>query len=245
MTTTEPAREPARERSLGVLGGMGPAATADFLARLARLTPAARDQDHIATIVYSDPATPDRSDAILGHGESPLPALLKGIDFLNRVGCALIAIPCNTAHHWYRDLAARSAAPVLHIVDATADRLRSASDIDTVGVMATDGTLRAAIYQDRLGAAGIRTAHLTELGDRNPVMRGIRAMKAGRDDQARDLLHDAGHELVRRGAQALVVGCTDVSAALAGTTSVAGVEVLDASDCLALAAIDKLGRRSR
>jgi len=235
MTTTEPV--------LGVLGGMGPAATADFMARLARLTPADRDQDHIPTIVYSDPTTPDRSDAILGNGPSPLPALVRGIEFLNRAGCALIAIPCNTAHYWYADLAGRSRAPILHIVDATADRLRSRGGVGTVGVLATDGTIRAGIYQERLGAAGMGTVDLTDQGDRNPVMRGIRAVKAGREAEARDLLHAAATELVRRGADVLVVGCTDVSVALAGSASVAGVAVVDASDCLALAAVDKLGRR--
>jgi len=233
MTTTEPV--------LGVLGGMGPAATADFMARLARLTPADRDQDHIPTIVYSDPTTPDRSDAILGNGPSPLPALTRGVDFLNQAGCALIAIPCNSAHYWYDDLAERSTAPVAHIVDATAVRLRAEAGVRTAGVLATDGTTRSGIYSRRLDSFGITAVDLTDLGDDNPVMRGIRELKAGAEATARDLLHQAGRELVRRGAQALVLGCTDVSAALAGITAIDGAPVLDASDCLARACLGKLG----
>jgi aspartate racemase len=232
---------------LGVLGGMGPVATADFLLRLARATPAGQDQDHLPTIVYSDPQTPDRSDSILGIGPSPLPAMARGIDFLNRAGCAVIAIPCNTAHYWYDDLAARSATPILHIADATAAELAGtagAADAagQNVGIMATDGTVRAGIYQRRLAAAGVRPIELTDLGPANPVMRGIRAMKAGRPVEATDLLREAGAELVRRGATALVLACTDVSAALAGTDPVAGTPTVDAADCLARASLATLGR---
>jgi aspartate racemase len=225
---------------LGVLGGMGPAATADFLLRLARFTPAARDQDHQPVIVYSDPRTPDRSDAILGRGPSPLPAMLRGIDFLNGAGCALIAIPCNTAHYWYDELAARSAVPLLHIADTAADRLRRQGDLATVGVMATHGTIRAGIYDRRLAEAGIAAVNLADLADDDPAMRGIRLMKAGDDAAARAALHAAGHELVRRGAQALLIGCTDISATLAGLTSLDGTPVIDAADCLARACQSKL-----
>lgn len=230
------------EPVLGVLGGMGPVATADFLLRLARLTPATRDQDHLPTIVYSDPQTPDRSDAIVAGGPSPLPALARGVDFLNRSGCALVAIPCNSAHYWYEDLAARSGVPIVHIADATSAELAGRTG-QPVGVMGTDGTIRSRIYQQRLGAAGISVIDLTDLGDANPVMRGIRAMKAGEERLARDNLQAAGRELVRRGATTLVLACTDVSAALAGVGAVAGAPVLDAADCLARTSLVKLGRQ--
>lgn len=237
MTTDVPL--PARP-VLGVLGGMGPVATADFMLRLARLTPAARDQDHLPTVVYSDPQTPDRSDAILGRGPSPLPALLRGIEFLNRSGCALIAIPCNSAHHWYEQLAQRSAVPILHIADTAAQRLRATPEVRTVGVLATDGTIRSGIYQRQLAGAGIDSLDLAGLGDANPVMRGIRAMKAGQAEVARETLRTAGQQLAGLGAQALLVACTDVSAALAGVAELDGTPVLDASDCLAQASIDRL-----
>src|SRR5699024_1394419 len=105
---------------LGVLGGMGPAATADFLDKLAASTPAARDQEHIATLVYSDPTTPDRSDAMVAEGPDPLPALLHGIEFLSNAGVGAIAIPCNSAHFWYDQMQRATDAPILHIVDAVA-----------------------------------------------------------------------------------------------------------------------------
>lgn len=232
MMTTRPV--------LGVLGGMGPAATADFLHRLARLTPAQRDQDHIPTVVYSDPQTPDRSDAILGVGTSPLPAMLRGVEFLNRAGCALIAIPCNSAHYWYDEVARASDVPVLHIVDAAVDAIKQTCGATRVGIMATDGTIRAGIYHARLRALGLAALDLVDQGAQNPVMRAIRELKAGRAETARELLLTAGEELVRRGAEALVLGCTDVSVALSETPVIATRPVLDASDCLAAASVQKM-----
>ncbi len=231
--------------ALGVLGGMGPAATADFLLRLARLTPADRDQDHVPTLVYSDPQTPDRSDAILDQGPSPLPAMVRGVDFLNRAGCALIAIPCNSAHYWYDELAHRSAAPILHIADAAAEQVRTRLSLGTVGVMGTDGTIRSGIYHARLRAQGIAVLDSVAHDDRGAVMHGIRALKGGREDVARRCLLSAAEGLVDRGADALILACTDISAALSGVNSVGGAPVVDASDCLALASIDKLGDASR
>ena len=101
---------------LGVLGGMGPMAGATFAARVVALTPAARDQDHIPLVLCNDPRVPDRSSARLGQGEDPLPAMLRGLRLLERAGATLVAIPCNTAHLWYDQLAAATSLPVLHIV---------------------------------------------------------------------------------------------------------------------------------
>ena len=113
-----------RTPTLGVLGGMGPLATADFLQKLVLATKAGRDQEHIPVIVYGDCTTPDRTAAVLGKGPSPVPQLVEGIEFLNAARVAVIAIPCNSAHCWYKDMAAASLAPVLHIVEASARRVQ-------------------------------------------------------------------------------------------------------------------------
>ena len=92
-------RQPVLPR-IGVLGGMGPLATADFLAKLAHATPAVRDQDHFPVTVDSTPQIPDRVAALQGRGLDPLPALVAAADRLAAAGCALVAMPCNTAHLW-------------------------------------------------------------------------------------------------------------------------------------------------
>ena len=93
---------------LGVLGGMGPLATADFLRKLVKKTPAGIDQEHIPVLLYGDCTIPDRTANIVGGGLSPLPKLLDGIRFLNESGAKVICIPCNSAHCWYEEMQAAS-----------------------------------------------------------------------------------------------------------------------------------------
>src|SRR6186713_3023570 len=101
-------------RVLGVLGGMGPLATVDFLKKLIEETPASRDQEHVPVIAYSVPQIPDRPSAIIGQGESPLPQMLEGIHTLKRADAKAVAIACNTAHFWYDDLVRQGGLPILH-----------------------------------------------------------------------------------------------------------------------------------
>ena len=111
------------DKVLGVLGGMGPLASAQFMLRLTLLTPATRDQEHIPAVLWSDPRVPDRTVGKLSGGADPLPWLLRGIAGLRRAGCGAIAIPCNTAHGWYDEMQAAAEVPILHIVDAAAAEL--------------------------------------------------------------------------------------------------------------------------
>lgn len=224
--------------TLGVLGGMGPAATADFLAKLAASTPASRDQEHIATLVYSDPTTPDRSDAMLAGGTSPVPALVRGIEFLCSAGVSAIAVPCNSAHYWYEEMQAAAHVPILHIVDAVADQVRSSgTELSRLGLMSTDGTARSGIYQ-RLAEHGFELMDLTDLGSSSPVTTGIRQVKAGDLDGARRTLTSAANLLVDRGAQGVIYGCTDISAVLGPAPDGLLVPVWDSATALAVAAVE-------
>ena len=136
---------------LGILGGMGPMATVDFMGKIVRNTPASCDQDHIQMVVCSATDVPDRTAAILGHGADPFPAMLNALRRLELSGATRIAIPCNTAHHWHGALQAETSVPIIHIVDAVVDALAQQVH-PTIGVLATDGTVRAGIYQQRLAA---------------------------------------------------------------------------------------------
>src|SRR5690606_28553292 len=100
---------------LGVLGGMGPLATVDFLSKLIEETAAGRDDDHVPVVVYSVPQIPSRPAAIVSGGPSPLPAMLDGVRTLKGAGATVLAIACNTAHYWYDDLAAAAGIPIVHI----------------------------------------------------------------------------------------------------------------------------------
>src|ERR1700733_12945883 len=94
-----------RRALIGVLGGMGPAATIDFMIKMLKATTATNDQEHVPMIVHDVPQIPDRSTAIQNNSDEPWLPLLAGTLMLERAGAELIAIPCNTAHHWYERLA--------------------------------------------------------------------------------------------------------------------------------------------
>ena len=129
---------------VGVLGGMGPLATADFMEQLTRLTPALSDQDHYRTLVFSNPRVPDRSQAILGRGASPLPDMLEGIALLERNGVDVIVIPCNTAHYWLSELEAATHIPILSIFEAVRRDLAHLGIISgAVGILGTHGTIKS------------------------------------------------------------------------------------------------------
>ncbi|WP_431284236.1 aspartate/glutamate racemase family protein [Humitalea sp. 24SJ18S-53] len=225
---------------LGILGGMGPLAGAQFLARLTLLTPAERDQDHLPCVLWSDPRVPDRTAARLGTGPDPLPALLRGLRALEAAGATAIAIPCNTAHGWFDDMRAACPLPILHIVDAAAaDLARQGVAPGPIGLLATEGTLAMRLYQQRLEAAGwdVLVPDAATMAD--VVSPAIAAIKAGAVGPAGLPLRAAAAGLVARGARAVVLGCTEIPLGLpeGPLRDSLGVPVVDTIDALALAAI--------
>lgn len=227
------------DRILGVLGGMGPLAGAQFMLRLTLLTPAERDADHIPAVLWSDPRVPDRTRGRGVPEADPLPWLLRGIAGLAAAGCGAIAVACNTAHEWYPEMQAAAPGPVLHIVDATMEAMvRAGIPPGPVGLMGTAATLRMRLYQDRLEPRDwdCLTPPPEEMG--RLVTPAIALVKANRPDAAFPPLAEAARGLVRRGARAVVLGCTEIPLAMAaGPAAEIGVPLVDSIDALALAAI--------
>jgi aspartate racemase len=225
------------EKVLGVLGGMGPLASAQFMLRLTLLTPATRDQDHIPTVLWSDPRVPDRTLGKLADGADPLPWLLRGIEGLQRAGCGTIAIPCNTAHGWYDEMQKAARVPILHIVDAAAADLRR-MDVGsgTMGLMGTQATLAMRLYQDRLGAQGWDCIVPSPQEMERLVSPAIALVKANRVGDAYAPLADVVRSLAARGASCVVLGCTEIPLGIqAGPAP--DLPVVDTIDALARAAI--------
>jgi aspartate racemase len=222
---------------LGVLGGMGPLASAQFMLRLTLLMPATRDQDHIPAILWSDPRVPDRTAARLQGGEDPLPALLRGIRGLESCGSTAIAIPCNTAHGWYEAMQAATTLPILHIVDAAEAELRRLGVAPgPIGLMGTAGTLAMRLYQDRLEPRGWTCLTPTEAEMASLVTPGIAAVKANEPSAAHAPLAQAARALAARGARAVVLGCTEIPLGIAAGPTLP-FPVCDTIDGLARAAI--------
>ncbi len=206
------------ERILGVLGGMGPLASAHFMTRLTELTAARCDQDHIPAVLWSDPRLPDRAPALLGHAGAvdPWPGLLRGVRALRQAGCGAIAIPCNTAHGWAEALQSGCGLPVLHIVDAAAAELRQALRPGAVvGVMGTVATLELRLFQDRLQPRGWRCLVPDADEMARLVMPAIDAVKAGDVAASFAPVLRVVRSLQARGAEAVVLGCTELPISLA------------------------------
>ncbi|GAA1828662.1 aspartate racemase [Pseudonocardia ailaonensis] len=201
------------ERPLvGVLGGMGPSATADFYRKVIDLTAARRDQDHVRLAIWADPTTPDRTTALLGGGASPVPALVRGLRALEACGARVIAIPCNTAHAYLADLRAVSGTPVLDMVDLAVARVRRiAPTVTRIGVLATRGTHRSGLYDRAAATHGIEVVHLPDPHQGEYVDAAIAMVKGGRDlGLAGSLVARATRALGDLGAEAAIAGCTEI-----------------------------------
>ena len=225
---------------IGVLGGMGPLATIDFMRKVLAATPAASDQDHVPLVVSSIPQVPDRTAAFRGDGVSPLAAMVASGQRLARAGAGLVVVPCNTAHLWFAELESALALPMLHLVDAALeDAVATAGAGATIGLLCTDATLASGLYVNRTPrsaqAPGVQWALPTATEMLELVMPGIQAVKAGALDRGAELLGAAARALARRGAQALVLGCTEVPLVLDAGNS--PVPVIDATDALARRAV--------
>jgi len=224
---------------LGVLGGMGPMASAVFMERLTALTEVQCDQQHIPAILWSDPRVPDRSAAKLQGGEDPLPWLLNGIRHLEQANAKAIAVPCNSAHMWYDEMAKGTRLPILHIVKVTIDDLGNRGfRSGKIGVMGTAGTLKTAMYQQELEARGFSWIIPTEEEMAKYCTPSIALVKANRIGEAYAPAVQCIRELQQRGAEAVVLGCTELPLAVPHQCrSALGLEMVDSIDGLARAAI--------
>lgn len=202
---------------VGVIGGMGPAATADFFRLLVEATPAKRDQDHLHVLIDNNPGVPDRQDALLRGGPSPAPALAAAAQRLVAMGAELLVMPCNTAHAWSQSVREAVRTPFLSIIDATLQETRDRHpDVARVGVLATTGCLVAGLYQNALSASGIECLVLpAELQHRfSGLIAGMKG--SGADDSARHEMVGLAEALATAGAEVLIAGCTEVPLLIEG-----------------------------
>ncbi|MEO7727278.1 MAG: amino acid racemase [Burkholderiales bacterium] len=233
------------KKVLGVLGGMGPLATVDFLRKLIEETPAARDEDHIPVITYCVPQIPERVPAITGHGESPLPAMLAGIHTLKAAGAVAIAIPCNTAHFWYDDMVSQSGLPIIHIADAALAQLEARRVVGkTIGLIATKGTLAAGFFQQRLAARGLQPIVNSDADINQLVLPAIVHVKRNELDAAASLLERAVAQLMAAGAAGVILACTETPVVLDRLSPALRARCVDATRALAKACVEWWGKNA-
>lgn len=221
---------------IGVLGGMGPAATLDFMAKVYAADSAAVEQDRVRLIVDCNPAVPDRNAASRGEGPSPGPVLAAMAAGLAVAGADVLVIACNTAHAWLPEIAAGGEIPVLSMIDAACDALAAASPgARRIGLLAGQGCLDAGVYQDAFAERGWTTV-LPGAQAQAGFMDALYQIKGGAMGAAeRAAFVACAREVAGAGAEAIVAGCTEVPLLLEPAD--APVPMVDATLALAEKAV--------
>lgn len=232
------------EKVIGILGGMGPEATLDLFGKIIAHTPAVKDQDHLRVLIDSNPKVPDRTAAILEGGDSPVPAMQAGIAALKRAGADFVVIPCVSAHFFLEELQREAGLPILSMFDVTADHIRQQHpNLRTVGMLATTGTLQGGRFRARLEQSAVATL-APEPSDQGRLMDAIYAIKAAAGVRSRKVIREEiqaiADRLIRRGAQGVVAGCTEIPLVL--QPGDLEVPVFDTLLLLARAAIAAAGK---
>lgn len=225
-----------RPKIVGVLGGMGPAATLDFYARIIAATKAGRDQDHIRLIIDSNPQVPDRNAAVAGSGPSPAPALIAMAKGLRAAGADFLVMPCNAAHAFVDEIKRAIDLPLLSIIEATAaDLQRKHPHARRAGILASTGCLDANLYQTALRTIGVE-AIVPQAETRAQFMSALARIKTGDTGAtAKREMQAVAAALIERGAEALIAGCTEVPIVLAQDDVT--VPLLNSTDSLVAATI--------
>ena len=214
----------ATSLTLGVLGGMGPAATLDFLAKLQAYTPAKSDQDHLRVLVDINPQVPDRNTP----GSMAGPVLAEMAGALAGAGAQVLAITCNTAHAYAGVIQRASGLPLIDLIETGADAA-AASGAMRAGVLGTKGALK--LYREYLAAQAMGLVGLSA-DDQDRFMELVYRIKAGdTGPEVKAAMRALAHQLVADGAEVILAGCTEVPLVISPTDL--KVEFVDPGDLLA------------
>ena len=213
-------------RRIGVLGGMGPEATVLFQQRLIDATPARDDADHLPLIVDMNPQVPSRISFLLeGRGADPAPVLAQMARRLHAAGAEALVMPCNTAHSFASAIEAATPLPLLSMVAASCD---AATGARSIGIIGSPALRRTGVFEATIGDCGATALYPA---NEDALLAAIRDIKAGRSvSEARAAMRNAADDLLSRGADALLVACSEFS--LHADALEAKGRVIDTLDCL-------------
>ena len=199
---------------VGVVGGMGPEASNTFCSKLIKSKKCSKDQDNIPFFHYCNPKIPDRTHFILGKGEDPLPELIKSCKVVESTGADFLVLPCNTAHYFLPKLKKEIKTPIVDIVSLTVNKIKKDfPSIQKVGVISTTGTIEAKVYEQKFSDLEIETIipdHFYQSAFVMEAIYGPKGIKSGKKKLAKNLLSNVVEHLISKGAQAIVLGCTEI-----------------------------------
>jgi aspartate racemase len=223
-------------RLLGVIGGLGPFASAWFYKRLTELQKVTREQEYIEVLIYSKPSIPDRTGFILKQQtESPFDAMLSAAKVLENSGVSYIAIPCVTAHFFYSELQCKIQTPIINLIEEVSEAAVK-TGARRAGLLATGGTVSAGLFQKALAKRDIETVTLSANGQESLMNFIYKTAKTGGTPDA-TLLKELSDNLLAERADTVILGCTELS--LAGLNWHGGVYI-DALEILAHTVLEKM-----
>ncbi len=226
------------EKVIGVLGGMGPEATIDLFHKIIKFTAVEKDQEHLRIIIDNNPKIPDRTAAILGKGEDPLPALQNTAKNLEKAGADFIIIPCNTAHYFLSSIKKSVQIPILNMIEETVKEVRhKIPQVKKVGLLASMGIYKTGIYHQHLKKYNIEAIYPDDKS-KDEVMKIIYAVKAGNlSEKVKGKILKISQKLIDEGAEIIIAGCTEIPLILKGEDI--PVPLIDPTKILAKAAVKK------
>lgn len=196
---------------IGIIGGMGPAATIDLYKKIVENTPAEKDQEHIHVIIDSYPQIEDRTEYILYGGKNPAPRLIESAKRLEAAGADALIMPCNTAHYFAKDIEKEVNIPLIHIVKCSAEAVKNNyPKTKKIGLIATTGTIKAGVYGNILKEYGFETIDLPEKIENNIMDCIYKGVKAGKTEEYSKLFQQCVDEITDLGADLLIAGCTEI-----------------------------------
>lgn len=222
------------KKTVGIIGGMGPLATADLFTKIINFTDAASDADHIHILIDNNPKTPDRTSAILHGTESPLPYLVRSAERLQTAGAEFLLIPCITSHYFMDELTKMAEVPIINMIEETAKHIKE-QGMDKVVVLATDGTRNSHVFDTIFAHYGITILYPCAEAQ-NALMDVIyKGVKAGNKHWDTAFLNAEIDRLISNGAEAVILGCTELPLA-AEMYGISG-KLINPTDILARAAV--------
>lgn len=201
-------------KTIGMLGGMGPEATAFMFDLFIKTTKAEKDQDHPKIIIYSNPKTPPRTDAIFKSGEDPVPYLIKGISVLKMAGADMIVMPCVTAHYFIPEVKKKISFNFISLLNESVKWVKiNFPEVKRVGLLSSTGTIKSRIFHEWFQKKGIEVI-TPDKSEQKIVMKAIfgpRGIKAGfTTGWSRKCILQTAASLIYQGAEAIVAGCTEI-----------------------------------
>lgn len=221
---------------LGIIGGMGPMATADLFIKIIELTDAKCDSEHLHVLIDNNTDIPDRTKSILSGSDEPLRFMAESAERLAGAGADILLLPCHIAHYYYDELQKRSRLPVINMLSVLVEAARG-SDCKRLGLLATDGVVRSGIYDKAFDGSGIELIY-PDSTSQEALMRLIyEQVKAGKEADT-SALDSALDDMTRRGAEAFILGCTELPLVFSDRP---GRHFIDPTALLAKAAIKAAG----